>query len=73
MIDFHSDLIYSDEVIDDCLRNGDFLKNIVDIFDLMRRVVPTDAFYIDYIKVLSLVIAIVRRFAASSVHRGQTI
>lgn len=39
----------------------------------MKKIGPSDAYYNDYIKVLGLVVAVLRRFAASNVHRAQTV
>ena len=39
----------------------------------MKKIGPTEPYFIDYLRVLGLVVAILRRFVASTAYRAQTL
>lgn len=60
-------------MIDDCLRSPDFVKNISELLEFMKKISVSEPYILDYLRVLGLVVAILRRFVASASHRAQTV
>jgi hypothetical protein len=65
--------IGTDEVIEDCFKNKDFPRELEEILEWMEQIKNNDSFFDEYMRCLSIDIAILRRFASSTLYRAKTV
>lgn len=62
----------TDEVIEECFGNKDFLKTMDEICEMMETITSSDPQYSNYVKCVGVTLAILRRFCSSEKFRQQT-